>query len=65
MSILVVAGSFINLFLSNGFRHCIGLFIVEWQIEFGGTAEEIGWIGSFLLIGYAVAGKYESLIVLL
>ncbi|XP_072030544.1 monocarboxylate transporter 12-like [Amphiura filiformis] len=41
---------------TNGFLQCIGIFMVEWQEEFDGTTEEIGWIGSFILIGYTVAG---------
>ena len=59
-SALVVAGVFINQFLGNGFYKSMGLFIVEWKEEFDGTAEEIGWIGSFCLIGYALAGKLEN-----
>ena len=57
-SVLIVAGAFINLFLITGLLLSIGVFVVEWQEEFQVSAEEIGWISSFVLIGYAVAGNY-------
>ena len=60
-SVLVVVGSFCNLFLSAGFIQSVGLFVVEWQEEFEDkSAEEIGWIFSFFMIGYAISGEYNT-----
>ena len=59
-STLVVFAAFLNLFISNGFNQGIGLFVVEWQDDFNdSSAEDIGWIYSFNLIGYGFAGKYR------
>ena len=57
-SVLVIVGSFLNLFICSGFNRSIGVFVVEWQEEFlDSSAEQIGWIFSFSLIGYCIAGK--------
>ncbi|XP_072036799.1 monocarboxylate transporter 12-B-like [Amphiura filiformis] len=59
---VVLFGVYINMILTVGFIQCIGVFFIEWQLDFGINAQTAGWSSSLALAGFGISGLFSSVI---
>ena len=54
---VVLIGVFFTSILTFGFLQCLGVFYIDWQEDFGASAQAVGWSSSVFIAGFGLSGK--------
>ena len=54
---MVLIGVFFTTLLTFGLLQSLGVFFVDWQEDFGASAQAVGWSSSVFIAGFGLAGE--------